>query len=190
MRTDFGAGGPWAEALTLPKDRLGFVRHECEGCHRTFKIRAARMDGLAIFRRVAGQVAHVNDHEVSGESPTRHCPYCGRQGSEESWFTEEQRTWIDQRAETFSLELRYEVLAYVERSLAANPAPTYLPVRPEQSEATLKPEPDDMRVVPLLCCRDEVKVGEGWPGPVYCYFCGTQHELGVELMRERLNKLL
>jgi hypothetical protein len=186
---EFGAGGPRNESLVLPADISGFVRRECPTCHRLFKVRAAHLGGL-VLARVLGKITHQNGHELEVKGSTRHCPYCGARAGEEAWFTAEQRNWLDKRAETFALELRYEQLAHVERTLGVNPNPTFLPVRPAMPECRLRPEADDMRAVPLLCCGEEVKLSESWPGPVHCFLCGTEHEMGAAVIRQRMPRLL
>ena len=183
---EFGAGGPCAEKFGLPRDRLNFVRRECGGCHRQFKVRLTELDGLMALRRMASQVTHENGHEASCLDVERRCPYCGVTGQDDDWFTAEQRAFIDKRAESLNQEIRYEILAQCERSLSANPYLTFLPVRPTRSDAELKAEPDDMRVLPLLCCGEEVKISENWPGPLFCFYCGCEHELFEPLVRLRV----
>jgi len=179
-----------AEQVSLPQDSLGFVRRECPSCHRLFKARAARAEGQRIFRRVAAHVVHANDQEVRCPRVRRSCPYCAHRADEDQWFTAEQREWLDRRGKTLSLELRYEQLACVERTLSLNPSPTFITVRPEPSSGALQAEPDDMSVVPLLCCREELKVSERWSGPLRCFYCGVEHELGAALLRDRLTRML
>ncbi len=188
----FGAGGPWAELLKLPADRMGFVRRECARCHRQFKVRETALDGEEIFNRLNGQVSHCNEHEgaACAESVLRSCPYCGEQAADGGWFTAEQRAWLDKRAQTFSEELRFEQLSHVERTLSANPHPTFLAVRPKPSSASLRPEPDDMRLVPMLCCGESVKVAESWVGPLTCFYCGCEHEYAEALVRQRLSTIM
>ena len=190
MRGGFGAGGPKNERVELPSDPSGFVRRECPGCHRTFKVRASRLDQGLVLQRVVGKVSHENAHEALCALEQRCCPYCGAGALDDAWFTAEQRAWLDKRAETLLLEVRYEQLAHVERTLADNPSPTFLPVRPEMPDCTLRPERNDMRLVPLLCCGEELKVSESWLGPVRCFFCGREHELGATVIRQRLEREL
>ncbi|MFN7134104.1 MAG: hypothetical protein ACK4N5_18645, partial [Myxococcales bacterium] len=189
-RDTFGAGGPRAELLKLPIDRLGFVRRECGSCHRQFKVRETELDGEVVFNRVAGQVEHCNEHESGCSEGLRTCPYCGARGGDDAWFTAEQRAWLDKRAETFGEELRFEQLSHVERTLSQNPYPTFLAVRPQPSATQLRAEPDDMRVVPMLCCGDSVKISESWVGPLNCFYCGCEHEYGEVLVRQRLAKIM
>ncbi len=186
----FGAGGPWAERLALGTDRQGFLRRECPSCHRVFKVRATRLEGQVALRRLLAPVRCENLHEASWPAAARHCPYCGGAAGDDQWFTAEQRAFLDKRGQTLGEELRYEELAHVLRTLAANPSPTYLPVRPKPAEVWPPAEPDDMRVVSLFCCGEELKVSESWQGSIRCFLCGTEHEFGGALVRDRLAKLL
>jgi len=186
----FGSGAPWAESVALPTDSRGFLRRECPTCHRLFKVRGTKLEGHLVFKRLSARVAHANPHEADWPEGVRHCPYCGVTAPDDRWFTAEQRAFLDKRAETFGREIRYEQLAQIERTLAVNPRPTFVAVRPERSCARLSAEPDDMRAVPLFCCREEIKVLESWLGAVRCFLCGTEHELGAALLRERLARVL
>lgn len=179
-----------AELIGLPQDSLGFVRRECPSCHRVFKVLATGVDGRMVFRRVASRLAHANGEEAQWPLERRTCPYCGAEADDDAWFTAEQRAFLDGRAKALGLEVRYEQLAYLERTLAAKPSPAHLSVRPSTQERPLRAEPDDMRVVPLLCCREELKVSESWLGSVRCFYCGLEHEHGAALWRERLKRLL
>ncbi|MGC4114346.1 MAG: hypothetical protein QM765_06975 [Myxococcales bacterium] len=186
----FGAGGPWTERLMLAIDRQGFQRRECPSCHRVFKVRATGMEAQLALKRLLAPVECENLHETDWPALARHCPYCGGAASDDQWFTAEQRAFLDKRGQTLGEELRYEQLAHVLRTLAANPGPTYLPVRPKRIDASPPAEPDDMRVVTLFCCGEELKVADSWQGSVRCFLCGTEHEFGGALVRERLAKLL
>lgn len=143
-----------------------------------------------MLQRMAARLAHANREEAQWPLERRTCPYCGAEADDDAWFTAEQRAFLDDRAQSLGLEVRYEQLAHVERTLPSNPSPTFLPVRPAPRDQALRAEPDDMRVVPLLYCREELKVSESWLGTVRCFYCGLEHELGASLWRERLKRLL
>ncbi len=183
-------GGIRIEQVGLPQDSLGFLRRECPSCHRLFKVKAAHTESQRVFRRVAAHVVHANDPEAYWPLVHRTCPYCAHRAEEDRWFTAEQRAWLDRRGKALSLELRYEQLAHVERTPSLNPNPTFLPPRREAPPGVLQAEPDDMRVLPLLCCREELKVRESWSGPVHCFYCGVEHDLGATFLRDRLKRLL
>lgn len=189
---EFGEEVEPAELLRLPADRMGFVRRECPACHRQFKVRQTSLDGEEIFNRLHGQVNHCNEHEGLGcaEAAVRCCPYCGSRAADGGWFTAEQRAWLDKRAQSFGEELRYEQLAHVERTLSVNPYPTFLALRPKKPTVTLRPEPDDMRLVPLLCCGESLKVTDTWVGTLTCFYCGCEHDYAEALIRQRLSRIL
>lgn len=190
MKPPFGAGGPWAEALCLPLDPSGFVRRECSACHRPFKVRGTALEGALVWLRVAGRVAHQNAHEARWPLAVRTCPYCGIKATDDAWFTAEQRSFLDRRADTLGQELLFEMLSHPGRTLSDNPGPTFLPVRPERTFRTLPPEPDDLAQVPMVCCLVEVKVAESWPGPLRCFYCGLEHQSDEAVVRVRLERAL
>jgi len=189
-REIFGAGGPWAEALTLAVDRQGFLRRECPSCHRLFKVRATLLEGRLGLRRLLAPSACQNLYEADWPLGSRHCPYCGGAASDDQWFTAEQRAFLDDRGATLVQEVRYEQLAQALRTLAHDSSPTALPSRPERSQKHAPAEPDDMRLVSLFCCGEELKISESWQGSVRCFLCGTEHEFGQGLIRDRLSRIL
>lgn len=164
-----------AEHLRFPLDRRGYFRRECPDCHRQFKLRWSERDAQLVQRRLHGLLAHHNEHELSKVHALRHCPYCGHLAEADVWWTEEQRLFLQKRSAALGEEIRFEQLRLIERTLEQNPYPTFLPVAPVPFAFATRPEPDDMRVVPLVCCGEDVKVRESWTGPVICPFCGSEH---------------
>lgn len=165
------------EQLKLPLDRRGFLRRECATCHRQFKLRWSESDAVLMLRRLGSVLRHVNEHEVTPHPMRRHCPYCGARADADSWWTEEQRLFLTKKAAALGEEIRFEQLRHVERTLSSNPYLTFLPVAPTPFRYTVRPEPDDMRVIPLVCCGEDVKVRDSWNGRIHCPFCGVQHTL-------------
>lgn len=165
------------DEVRLPVDRAGFLRRECPCCHRQFKLRWSEREGRGILRSLGEVVAHENVEEV-GPDGTLDCPYCAHRADESAWWTEEQRVYLSKRATTLDEEIRFEQLRHMEHTLAENPYLTFLPVPPAPFQVSIRSEPDDMRIVPLVCCGEEVKVRESWQGAVRCPFCGTEHERG------------
>ena len=168
---------PNEEQLKLPLDRRGFLRRECGICHRQFKLRWSEQDPVHVLRRLGMEVPHVNAHEVRVEPTQRTCPYCGTRDEVDAFWTEEQRLFLSRRAAALGAEIRFEQLRHVERTLGQNPHLTILPVAPEPPQGSVRAEPDDMRVVPMVCCGEDVKVRDTWTGAVHCPFCGAEHEL-------------
>lgn len=171
-RGDFGC----EEEIELPVDERGFLRKECAGCHRQFKVRRSELDGALFLRRIARTLSHANDHEIASSPPKRSCPYCGRHGDGDEWWTDEQRLFATRVATSLSERVRFEQLRHVELTLDQNPYLTFLPVAPAPMLAQLRPEADDMRLVPMVCCGEELKIRETWSGTIFCPFCATEHE--------------
>lgn len=165
------------EQLKLPLDRRGFLRRECATCHRQFKLRWREHDAVLVSRRLGAVLPHVNGDELAAPTPGRHCPYCSSQAEADEWWTEEQRLFLSRKAAAIGEEIRFEQLRQVERTLALNPYPTFLPVAPTPFRYMVRPDPDDMRVIPLVCCNEEVKVRDSWKGGIHCPFCGVEHML-------------
>jgi uncharacterized Zn-finger protein len=165
------------EQLKLPLDRRGFLRRECAICHRQFKLRWSEQDAMLVMRRIGAELRHVNDHEVVGHAAARTCPYCGTAAEADAWWTEEQRLFLTKKAAALGEEIRFEQLRHVERTLGQNPNMTFLPVPPTPFRLSVRAEPDDMRVVPLVCCGEDVKVRDSWTGTIHCPFCGAEHAM-------------
>lgn len=165
------------EELRLPLDRSGFLRRECPRCHRQFKLRWSEREGRGVLRSLGLVVLHQNVEEVA-PGALLDCPYCAYRAGEGEWWTEEQRIFLSKRASTLDEEIRFEQLRHVERTLAQNPYPTFLPVAPAPFRVAIRAEPDDMRRVPLVCCGEEVKVRESWLLAIRCPFCGIEHDPG------------
>lgn len=168
---------PLEEQVRLPVDRRGFLRRECASCHRQFKLRWSEQDAVLALRRLGRELPHVNADEIASLSARRICPYCGAAAEPDEFWTEEQRLFLSRRAMALAEAIRFEQLRHVERTLSQNPYLTFLPVPPGPFLHGLRPEPDDMRVVPLVCCGEDVKVRDSWQGTVRCPFCGAEHEL-------------
>jgi len=164
------------ESFELPVDRRGYLRKECSSCRRQFKLRFTDADNALFQRRVAKGLPHANEHEIATGAAVRICPYCAHHADADAWWTEEHRLWLGKIAASLSEEIRFEQLRYVERTLGQNPYMTFLPVAPAPFHGQMRAEADDMRVVPLVCCGEEVKVRESWAGPIHCPFCGIEHE--------------
>jgi len=165
------------EQLKLPLDRRGFLRRECATCHRQFKLRWSEQDAVLVMRRLGAELPHVNDHEVRPGTALRTCPYCAVQADADTFWTEEQRLFLARKAAALGEEIRFEQLRHIERTLGQNPNLTFLPVPPAPFRFAVRAEPDDMRVVPMVCCGEDVKVRDSWTGAIHCPFCATEHAI-------------
>lgn len=165
------------EQLKLPLDRRGFLRRECETCHRQFKLRWREHDAVLVMRRLGAELPHVNADEVETSAARRVCPYCAARASADAFWTEEQRLFLSRKAASLGEEIRFEQLRHVERTIGQNPNLTFLPVPPQPGKLGVRAEPDDMRVVPMVCCGEDVKVRDTWSGAVHCPFCAAEHAI-------------
>ena len=165
------------EAFALALDPGGLLRRECEECHRVFKVRVGELDAHSTFRALARHLVHANDAELADIPPERFCPYCPATAPDDAWFTAEQRAAVEQRADHWRRELRYQQLSQPRRTLGDNPFVTYLAVPPEPMPKRAAPVPDGLRPFPLLCCREVLFISSAWHGPVRCHFCGVVNEI-------------
>jgi hypothetical protein len=157
-------------------DASGFLRRECSTCHRTFKARFSHDDALRVQRELSRQLTNVNNDEAASEICERHCPYCGTAAPDDGWFTAEQRTHLEHRAEHWAKQVTYTQLVFARSTLDANPNLTFVPVEPPPFDEKLPDELEDMRRFPLLCCREEIKLIDGWAQVVCCFYCGLVHQ--------------
>jgi hypothetical protein len=166
---------PVEASVELPRDASGFVRRECPQCRRAFKTRPSHQDARILQRRLASLFPFENAHESFDEVPEWSCPYCGHRAPGDEWLTEAQQEHLEALGRAWANHVRYEQLAYVHRTLPDNPRPTFVTMEPEALPGPMPPEPDDLRVLSLVCCGEEVKALWDWEGPLYCPRCGVWH---------------
>jgi hypothetical protein len=169
-----GLSADTLRVVALPRDRSGFVRRQCGACRRHFKTRPGPQDGLAVQRFLAQQLPHEEVDAPCDLDPSR-CPYCGRGAAAEEWLTLDQRTRIERLAQGLHHHLQHARLLQAGFALDPTARPTFLPVEPEPLPFSLGAEPEDMRVVHLVCCDLDLKVQPDWDGGLHCPQCGTLH---------------
>ncbi|QAT84639.1 hypothetical protein EJ065_3071 [Corallococcus coralloides] len=179
--------------LELPRDKAGFVRRECPRCQRSFKTRPSRHDAGMLQRLLAGYFPFENLHEAyTAEAlPAWHCLYCGHRALPDAWLTPEQSAHVERMARAWANHVRYEQLAYVQRTLSHNPRPTFVSVAPEPLPRPLPPDEELLRTLPMVCCGDEVQAQWEWDLPMVCPRCGAHHgglsgrqQVRLEFVRE------
>ncbi len=161
--------------VALPRDSAGFVRRQCPSCQRIFKTRPSPVDARLLQRRLVSLFPFENAHEAFDPVPEWHCLYCGHRAEADAWLVREHSECVEALARAWANHVRYEQLAHISRTLSQNPRPTFVAVTPEPLPATFPPEAEDLRVVPLVCCGEEVKSLWDWDGPLYCPRCGAHH---------------
>ena len=173
--------------ISLPLDASGYVRRECPNCRRHFKTRPLAEDGNVVQNLLTEQLAHHNPDEAMETEATLVCLYCGKPERIDQMLTGEQKKYFERLAKSFAEHVRYEQLSYVARTLKHNPQPTFVPVHPGQMPGDIRPDPDDMKVVPLVCCGEEAKAAQGWEDPYYCPKCGFEQATGVRRKKVQLS---
>jgi len=178
--------------LELPRDTAGFCRRECPACQRPFKTRPGANDARALLHKLQAFFVLENGHEGEEGLPAWRCPYCGHRAGADAFLTPLQQTHLEAVARGWANHVRYEQLAHVSRTLALNPRPTFVAVAPEALPGPMDPEPDELlRILPLLCCGEDVKLLWEWDQAFFCPRCGARHggvsgrqQLRLELVPE------
>ncbi len=161
--------------VRLPEDADGFVRRECPACDRTFKTRPLPSDAFAVHAFLCNQHSQANEEELHAEVGPLTCLYCGHSAPAHVWLTEDQQEFLRDLAEQLGALVRYEQLAFVERTLRQNPRPTYVPVPPHPLITEMEAEPDDGAATALVCCGAEVKGALKGRDGAFCPACGIAH---------------
>ncbi|QSQ15236.1 hypothetical protein [Myxococcus landrumensis] len=165
-----------AEGVDLPRDTAGFTRRECPGCLRPFKTRPGPHDARALLHKLQAFFSLENAHEGEEGLPVWRCPYCGHRAGADSFLTPAQQTHLESVARAWGNHVRYEQLSHVTRTLSLNPRPTFVAVAPESMPGPMDPEPDELlRVIPMLCCGEDVKLLWDWDQLIFCPRCGARH---------------
>jgi hypothetical protein len=137
-------------------------------------------------RRLASLFPFENAHESFDTVPEWCCLYCGHRAAADEWLTREQQDYLEALARAWANHVRYEQLAYVNRTLALNPRPTFVAVAPEALPGPMTSEPDDLRSLLLVCCGEEVKALWDWDEAMHCPRCGAHHG-GLRAGRQRIH---
>src|SRR5690606_34895770 len=174
-----GGASETALQVMLPEDRSGFVRRQCRWCKRCFKLRPGAEDGEVVRRWAARMIPERQDADPVDLEALR-CPYCGQGGTREDWLTGPHRVGIERFAGRLRTTVTYTALHQLVDGAFQGARPTVVPVVPEMLTGVLGVEPDDLRVVALVCCDLEVKVSADWPGSLHCPDCGVEHQRPVK----------
>ncbi|SEM15544.1 hypothetical protein SAMN05444354_112118 [Stigmatella aurantiaca] len=159
----------------LPKDPSGFVRRQCPHCQRTFKTMPSPFDARVLQRRLASIFPFENVDEGFEPVPSWHCLYCGHHADGDEWLARDHSDYLEALARGWANHVRYEQLSHVSRTLSQNPRPTFVAVAPDALPEGPSQDPEDLRVIPMVCCGEDVKAQWDWDGPFHCPRCGTRH---------------
>jgi len=176
--------------LTYSLDDDLFLRRECSRCGLPFKTVVDEADLSHLLSPTFKQIEEKYDialgtaAEGEEQATPDHlgCPYCGHVDSPQNMLDSEFSNYVlrllerevvvpylrdfqEQLAATFGRNRgRNRGLISIEVSFQADQI--VLPVRPISGPAL-----PDMLTVSLLCCKQNIKILEGWMETLYCPFC-------------------
>lgn len=162
-------------SLQLPLDKDGFLRRECPHCGRQFK----QWQGTS---------------DETQESPEAYyCPYCYASAGADTWYTAQQREYIQQQAMAEIVgphlyRLQEQIEQVSQSGLFRIEMNTPLLVEPEPLA-----EYNDMIRLAFPCHVEEpIKVDEQWDQEVACAVCGIRYPMDEvrTLSREEVGEKL
>jgi len=172
--------------VSLPLDDDGYFRRECPFCRKEFKVMLTKEEMATIAQKgIDSFMSESNEKTDSEQSDSeesyRFCPYCGQSAENDSWWTQEQLSYIGIFAKNIMANLVNEQLIRpLQRNFGQHRSgPFSLSFKGhemEQQEPWISPETNDMDVFDLPCCNRKIKIEENTKAPMYCFFCGFPHE--------------
>jgi len=175
--------------LSFPLDEDGFFRRECPLCHKEFKVLLEKEEltdlahkGIDFFMiEEKEKETNLSENESSGTEFV--CPYCGQRAPGDSWWTQEQLTYVGIVAKNILAKIINENLIRslkrtFRRSGYSKVSLRFEGKEIEQQEPRISPEVNDMEIFDLPCCQRKIKIEENWQDTLYCFFCGFPYEHG------------
>jgi hypothetical protein len=177
--------------ITVNRDRDGFLRRTCPLCGRDFKTECSAADTVSILEPHIQRVGAEFGVPLSAEAPgdrkgkdhvTLKCPYCGRESETSDTLTEETLTYLKR----FVIR---EVIAPIAKKLLSAIGDSFGGSRSSDGFISFEfrykrsilsprpihgPDPADMKIIDLQCCKKKVKISENWNGMEACPFCKVQ----------------
>ena len=175
--------------ISLPLDDEGFFRRECPFCRKEFKVMLTKEELVTLAQE--GIDSFMTESEVKKDSDAsgsqeleQFCPYCGQSAPNDSWWTQEQLSYISVFAQNIMANLVNEhLIRPLQRNFGQQrPGPLSISFKGhemEQQEPWISPEVNDMDVFDLPCCNRKIKVEENTTGTIHCFFCGFPHEINM-----------
>lgn len=174
--------------ISLPLDDEGFFRRECPFCRKEFKVMLTKeelaplaQEGIDSFMT---ESEAKTDSDSNSEKIEQFCPYCGQSAPHDSWWTQEQLSYINVFAQNIMANLVNEhLIGPLQKSFGQQHSGSFsISVKGhemEQQEPWMSPEVSDMDVFDLPCCNRKIKVEEKTTSPMHCFFCGFPHEINI-----------
>jgi len=172
--------------LPFPLDDGEFFRRECPFCHKEFKVLLEKEELTNLAQKGVDSFMielkeETTDLDESESSETQFiCPYCGQQAPNDTWWTQEQRAYVDIVAKNNIAKIVNENLIRPLKKTFQRPSFNMVSIRfedkgMEQQEPWISPEVNDMEIFDLPCCQRKIKIEENWQKTIYCFFCGFHY---------------
>ena len=171
--------------VSIPLDSERFLRRECPYCCREFKIQMSEADLSDLVQRgidsfmleQQGEATRDTDSGRSASDQMFTCPYCGEEATVDSWWTQEQLSYLRVIVQNVMARMLNEHLIRPMRRSFGRSSGGAISISFEgrdmpTAEEWISPEVDDMTVHDLPCCSDKLKLSETWTGEFRCYYCG------------------
>jgi hypothetical protein len=173
--------------VSFPLDDDGFFRRECPLCCREFKVLLTKEEMSDVIQfgldsyMLESEAEATNESDNEEEASQLTCPYCGQQANRESWWTQEQITYLhvvfqNIVAEIVNKEFIRPLKGLSRRHSSGPITLKFTGKEMEQEEPWISPEVNDMEEFNLPCCQRKIKIQEGWTSVVHCFFCGFPYE--------------
>lgn len=172
--------------ISLPLDDEGFFRRECPFCRKEFKVLLTEdeRNSLALERidSFMTEVERKTDSDESSQKGLEYfCPYCGQSAPKDSWWTQEQLSYINIFVKNIMASLVNEhLIRPLKRSFGQRSSGpisiSFKGQEMEQQKPWISPEVNDMDEFDLPCCHRKIKIEDSKTGCIHCFFCGFPHE--------------
>lgn len=170
--------------ISFSLDAEGFFRRECPFCRKEFKVLLEKEE-LSQFAQKGIESFMIESKEETNNSQESDsyedefvCPYCGQRASADSWWTQEQLSYIHIFGENIMAQIINDNLI---RPLQGkfqkhDSFISFQGKEMQQREPWISPELSDMKIFNLPCCERKIKIDDNWNKRVHCFFCGFPHE--------------
>ena len=172
--------------IPFPLDDDGFFRRECPLCNRQFKALVPEDERQALAQRCLENhllEEGLLESESEEDEPVgiMICPYCGQESALDSWWTQEQLNYLGMYlknivADAFNEHFVKPLKREARRNSGGLFSISFKADKMEHVEPWIPPEENDMTVLNLPCCDDQIKVADGWKDVVHCPFCSFPYQ--------------
>ena len=176
-------------SISFPLDEDRFLRRECPYCCKEFKVKVEEEQLVEPGEQdeksfMTEPEPTLGDEVDEGAEELEHtCPYCGQKAPGDHWWTQAQLELVQDHQENVMADLVNEhFIRPMKKMSQRSPRNDFIRTEfkgkeIEQSDPWMAPEVNDMKLTPLSCCNEELKIDGDWSETVYCYYCGFPHNI-------------